>query len=161
MNAKQFSWGFMYPGLDNRFEKKDDVKIDNELHVPVDKLMEVTIGSEDVIHSFLIPTFRLKQDDAEYDQGGTGTARGRAPLSIRTPRPWSRMPGGFSGPLPRRPPGSACRRQDQAVGDRRQKPQNDQTDCLWPRHISRMGFVLFINARDVENTAVMKKTRYI
>lgn len=34
----------------------------NELHVPVGKPVKLTLASEDVIHSFFIPDFRLKQD---------------------------------------------------------------------------------------------------
>jgi cytochrome c oxidase subunit 2 len=34
----------------------------NELHVPVDRSVRLTITSEDVIHSFFVPAFRLKKD---------------------------------------------------------------------------------------------------
>ena len=34
----------------------------NELHVPVGRPVRVTLTSEDVIHSFYIPAFRVKQD---------------------------------------------------------------------------------------------------
>jgi cytochrome c oxidase subunit 2 len=34
----------------------------NELHIPVDKAVKVTMTSEDVIHSFYVPAFRTKQD---------------------------------------------------------------------------------------------------
>jgi cytochrome c oxidase subunit 2 len=34
----------------------------NELHVPVGRPVKLTITSEDVIHSFYIPAFRIKQD---------------------------------------------------------------------------------------------------
>jgi cytochrome c oxidase subunit 2 len=34
----------------------------NELHVPLNQAVKLTMGSEDVIHSFYIPAFRLKQD---------------------------------------------------------------------------------------------------
>lgn len=34
----------------------------NELHVPVDRPVRLTLASEDVIHSFYIPAFRVKQD---------------------------------------------------------------------------------------------------
>jgi len=34
----------------------------NELHVPVGRPVKLTITSEDVIHSFFIPAFRIKQD---------------------------------------------------------------------------------------------------
>ena len=34
----------------------------NELHVPVDRAVKLILTSEDVIHSFFIPAFRIKQD---------------------------------------------------------------------------------------------------
>jgi cytochrome c oxidase subunit 2 len=34
----------------------------NELHIPVGRAVKVTMASEDVIHSFYVPAFRLKQD---------------------------------------------------------------------------------------------------
>ena len=34
----------------------------NELHVPVDRAVKLTLASEDVIHSFFVPAFRVKQD---------------------------------------------------------------------------------------------------
>jgi cytochrome c oxidase subunit 2 len=34
----------------------------NELHIPVGRAVKVTLASQDVIHSFFIPAFRVKQD---------------------------------------------------------------------------------------------------
>jgi cytochrome c oxidase subunit 2 len=34
----------------------------NELHLPVNRAVKLTLASEDVIHSFFIPAFRIKQD---------------------------------------------------------------------------------------------------
>ncbi len=34
----------------------------NELHIPVNRPVKLTLASEDVIHSFYIPAFRIKQD---------------------------------------------------------------------------------------------------
>jgi cytochrome c oxidase subunit 2 len=34
----------------------------NELHIPVGRPVKITLASEDVIHSFFIPAFRIKQD---------------------------------------------------------------------------------------------------
>jgi cytochrome c oxidase subunit 2 len=34
----------------------------NELHVPIGRAIKLTMTSEDVIHSFFVPDFRLKQD---------------------------------------------------------------------------------------------------
>jgi cytochrome c oxidase subunit II len=34
----------------------------NELHLPIGRTVKVTLASEDVIHSFFVPAFRIKQD---------------------------------------------------------------------------------------------------
>jgi cytochrome c oxidase subunit II len=34
----------------------------NELHLPVNRPVKLTLASEDVIHSFFVPAFRIKQD---------------------------------------------------------------------------------------------------
>jgi cytochrome c oxidase subunit II len=34
----------------------------NELHIPVNQAVKLTLASEDVIHSFYVPAFRIKQD---------------------------------------------------------------------------------------------------
>lgn len=60
--GKQFNWEFVYPGPDGKFGTDDDLKTDNELHVPVNKPIHVILMSKDVIHSFFLPHFRLKQD---------------------------------------------------------------------------------------------------
>jgi cytochrome c oxidase subunit 2 len=60
--GKQFNWGFTYPGPDGKFDTEDDLQIDNDLHVPVGKVIHVILTSKDVIHSFFLPHARLKQD---------------------------------------------------------------------------------------------------
>jgi len=60
--GKQFNWGFTYPGPDGKFGTEDDLQIDNDLHVPVGKVVHVILTSKDVIHSFFLPHARLKQD---------------------------------------------------------------------------------------------------
>jgi cytochrome c oxidase subunit II len=62
VSAKQFNWEVVYPGADRRFGTADDVKFDNDLHVPVNKVVRVHLTSTDVIHSFFLPNLRLKQD---------------------------------------------------------------------------------------------------
>ena len=61
VTAKQFAWSFAYPGPDGQFDTTDD-KTDRELHVPVNKVVRIHLLSDDVIHSFFVPSFRLKQD---------------------------------------------------------------------------------------------------
>ncbi len=60
--GKQFNWEFVYPGPDGKFDTEDDLRTDNELHVPVSQPIQVVLTSKDVIHSFFLPHFRLKQD---------------------------------------------------------------------------------------------------
>ncbi len=62
VHAKQFNWDVTYPGPDKKFGTDDDVTLENELHVPVNKVVRVSLTSEDVIHSFFLPHLRLKQD---------------------------------------------------------------------------------------------------
>jgi cytochrome c oxidase subunit 2 len=62
VTAKQFNWEVLYPGPDGKFGTADDVQIDNDVHVPVNKVVHVLLHSKDVIHSFFVPTLRLKQD---------------------------------------------------------------------------------------------------
>jgi cytochrome c oxidase subunit 2 len=51
--GKQWMWKIQYP------EGQREI---NELHVPVGRPVKITLASEDVIHSFFIPAFRLKHD---------------------------------------------------------------------------------------------------
>ncbi len=62
VTSKQFNWDMVYPGPDKKFGTKDDLKLENELHVPINKVVRLTLKSEDVIHSFFVPNLRLKQD---------------------------------------------------------------------------------------------------
>ncbi|TMA93166.1 MAG: cytochrome c oxidase subunit II [Deltaproteobacteria bacterium] len=62
VTAKQFNWEVVYPGADAKFGTPDDVSFDNDLHVPVNKVVRIHLGSRDVIHSFFLPNLRLKQD---------------------------------------------------------------------------------------------------
>jgi len=51
--AKQWMW---------KFEHADGQREINELHVPVGRDVAVTLISQDVIHSFFVPAFRVKMD---------------------------------------------------------------------------------------------------
>ena len=51
--ARQWSWEFRYPGADVS---------STEMHLAVDQPVTFRLVSEDVIHGFYIPAFRLKQD---------------------------------------------------------------------------------------------------
>jgi cytochrome c oxidase subunit 2 len=82
--GEQFAWNIHYPGPDGKFGRtaidkidlqtnplgldrddpaaKDDVTTVNQLHLPVNKPVIVHLSSKDVIHSFGVPEFRVKQD---------------------------------------------------------------------------------------------------
>ncbi len=62
VSGKQFNWEVLYPGVDNIFGTDDDYQIDNNVHVPVNKVVNIILSSQDVIHSFFVPNLRLKQD---------------------------------------------------------------------------------------------------
>jgi cytochrome c oxidase subunit 2 len=82
--AQQFQWNFHYSGADGTFGKtegrfiddsalnfvgldpndaagKDDTQI-TSLIIPVNRPVELTLKSKDVIHSFFVPALRFKQD---------------------------------------------------------------------------------------------------
>lgn len=62
VTAKQFSWSFTYPGPDGQLDTADDVTVDHRLHVPAGRVIRLVLTSTDVIHSFFVPSLRLKQD---------------------------------------------------------------------------------------------------
>jgi len=85
VTAQQFAWNVRYPGNDGVFGKtdvrfvdqetsnfigldksdpaaKDDIILLNQLYLPRGKPVRVLIRSMDVIHSFFLPNFRVKQD---------------------------------------------------------------------------------------------------
>ena len=51
--GKQWMWKVQHP---------EGVREINEMHVPIDRNVRVTLGSEDVIHDYGIPAFRVKMD---------------------------------------------------------------------------------------------------
>ncbi|MEX2088822.1 MAG: hypothetical protein WEB62_03585 [Bacteroidota bacterium] len=81
--AEQFAWNVHYPGPDGVFgrtdlklvssenplgldredeDAKDDIWTVNQLNLPVNKPVIIRLSSKDVIHSFGLPLFRVKQD---------------------------------------------------------------------------------------------------
>jgi cytochrome c oxidase subunit 2 len=61
--GRQWAWSFVYPELGI---------ISDELYLPIDKQALLLLRSEDVIHSFWVPEFRVKQDALP---GGTDFVR--------------------------------------------------------------------------------------
>jgi cytochrome c oxidase subunit II len=84
VTAEQFAWNIHYAGVDKVFGKKDvalldlqsnplgldrsdpaakdDVTTLNQLYLPVNTPIVIKLRSKDVIHSFGVPEFRVKQD---------------------------------------------------------------------------------------------------
>lgn len=83
VTGRQFFWYIRYPGPDGKFARTDpkliaqdnplgldpsdpaaktNVVVTNELHMVTGRPIEVRIRSVDVIHSFFLPNFRVKQD---------------------------------------------------------------------------------------------------
>jgi cytochrome c oxidase subunit II len=84
VTAEQFAWNVRYAGPDKKFGRtdiklidsqsnplgvdpsdpasKDDVTTLNQLYLPANRQIIVKLRSKDVIHSFGVPEFRVKQD---------------------------------------------------------------------------------------------------
>jgi cytochrome c oxidase subunit 2 len=62
INAHQWAWDARYAGPDGKFNTQDDIVSLNDLHVPVGRPITFQLASTDVIHSFYLPNFRVKQD---------------------------------------------------------------------------------------------------
>ena len=83
VTGQQFQWNFHYAGADGKFGKtdlrlvgptnfigldendpdaKDDIVTIGDMHIPMNKPIIVRLRSKDVIHSFFLPNFRVKQD---------------------------------------------------------------------------------------------------
>jgi cytochrome c oxidase subunit 2 len=60
--GQQWSWRFIHPGLDKVLGTADDVETVDEFHLKVNTTYHFQLESLDVLHSFSIPAFRLKQD---------------------------------------------------------------------------------------------------
>lgn len=62
IEAQQWAWTFTHAGADGKLGTPDDIRTVDELHVAVDKTYHFELTSRDVLHSFSVPAFRLKQD---------------------------------------------------------------------------------------------------
>jgi cytochrome c oxidase subunit 2 len=84
ITGEQFAWNVRYPGADGRFGRtspelydpmnnpmglvpddpagQDDIVVLNTLAVPVNRPVELQLGSKDVLHGFFMPALRIKQD---------------------------------------------------------------------------------------------------
>jgi cytochrome c oxidase subunit 2 len=62
VNAHQWAWDGRYAGPDGQFNTADDVVTTNDLRVPVGQPVLIQLAASDVLHSFYLPNFRVKQD---------------------------------------------------------------------------------------------------
>ncbi len=60
--GQQWAWSFVHPGPDGRLDTADDIETVDELRLQVDTVYHFKLEARDVLHSFSVPAFRLKQD---------------------------------------------------------------------------------------------------
>ena len=60
--AQQWAWTFVHAGPDGQLDTADDIRTVDSLNLQVDRLYHYELHSRDVLHSFSVPVFRLKQD---------------------------------------------------------------------------------------------------
>lgn len=60
--AQQWAWSFVHPGPDGQLDTSDDIKTVDDLHIQANQSYIWELEARDVMHSFSIPTMRLKQD---------------------------------------------------------------------------------------------------
>ncbi len=60
--AQQWAWTFTHAGIDGKLDTADDIVTIDELHVQLGKTYSYELGAVDVLHSFSVPVWRLKQD---------------------------------------------------------------------------------------------------
>jgi len=62
VTAQQWAWTFLHQGPDGEFGTDDDIETGDEMHIVVGEPFKFELSSRDVLHSFSVPTFRIKQD---------------------------------------------------------------------------------------------------
>ncbi len=60
--AQRWAWSFSHPGKDGQLGTADDIKTADTMYVKVGDNVRYEGKSRDVLHSFSVPAFRLKQD---------------------------------------------------------------------------------------------------
>lgn len=60
--AQQWAWSFVHAGKDGKLDTPDDIKTVDEMHVKVGTTYHFKLEARDVLHSFSVPVFRIKQD---------------------------------------------------------------------------------------------------
>lgn len=117
VGSQKWKWTFTYP---NGY-------VDDKLHVPVDRPILLVLSSEDVIHSFYVPDFRVKRDavpgrynktwfratvPGEYDvfcaeYCGTGHSDMHTSVVVHPPGDFERWLDGAASFLAKLPPAEA------------------------------------------------------
>jgi cytochrome c oxidase subunit 2 len=62
IKPRQFQWEITYPGPDKKFDTPDDINTVNQLYLVENEPVQIFLQAQDVIHSFFVPEFRIKQD---------------------------------------------------------------------------------------------------
>lgn len=62
VSGQQFAWTFTIPAKGDELDGKTDIVTVGELHVPVNTNIIFELEAKDVLHSFWVPSLRLKQD---------------------------------------------------------------------------------------------------
>ncbi|MDX1945141.1 MAG: cytochrome c oxidase subunit II [Pirellulaceae bacterium] len=62
ITGRQFEWRIRYAGEDGIVGTRDDVQLVNDLRLPINEEVVLSIKSQDVLHSFFLPNLRVKQD---------------------------------------------------------------------------------------------------
>ena len=60
--GQQWAWSFVHAGPDGKLDTPDDIKTVDDLHIKAQTVYHYHLEARDVLHSFSVPVFRLKQD---------------------------------------------------------------------------------------------------
>jgi len=60
--GQQWAWTFQHPGADNALDTDDDIFTVDDLHVQNGRTYLFRLEAKDVLHSFSVPVWRIKQD---------------------------------------------------------------------------------------------------
>ena len=97
VTAKQFNWEITYPGPDGKLGTPDDVTVENDFHVPVNKVVRFELTSKDVIHSFFVPWIRLRQAPFRAAISTSGSRSPRSAITRSRVRSYAGRPFGNEG----------------------------------------------------------------
>ena len=70
VTAQQYEWTFEYPDATTGSGQDATPLKTHELHVPVDRQLDITLNALDVLHSFWVPEWGIKRDAVPSGSGG-------------------------------------------------------------------------------------------